>query len=548
MNRSEIETREPRRRRRGRRGGRRKRPADALARVRQLARDKLGVARLKPEQERALRAIVDGRDTLAVLPTGYGKSLLYQATALVLDRPTVVVSPLIALMADQEQALERRGLPVIRLDSSLRVAERRSALERLARGGPLVVLTTPETLESAHVGEHIAAARPAMLCVDEAHCISEWGHDFRPAYLRLGQQRERLGHPQVLALTATATPRVRDDIAARLAMREPALVVAPPHRANLRFSARVLEGSAKLTAAGRLLRRLQRPGIVYCATTVEVDRVFGALERARIPVDHYHGKMRKADREVAQERYMRPMKRKVMVATSAFGMGIDKPNIRYVLHYQTPGSIEQYVQEAGRGGRDGRPCHCVLLFDRADLEVQRHLLAQSRPRPDQLRRVAKALKAWGGEQRPVNASDLAHSAEVPVTATRSLCARLEEIGLVEQTAEKEWVIRAELEAFAAGAEDLARRLDVERLADERRLDLVREYAASPECRSVFLRRYFGEEAPPRCGVCDRCRALAGDGAHTPRGQRSAIGEPSEAVVEAPASGGRRRRRRRGRRS
>src|SRR5690606_31882556 len=194
---------------------------------------------------------------------------------------------------------------------------------------------------------------------------------------------------------------------------------------------------AKLAAAGRLLRRLQRPGIVYCATTVEVDRVFGALERARIPADHYHGKMRKADREAAQERYMRPTKRKVMVATSAFGMGIDKPNIRYVLHYQAPSSLEQYVQEAGRGGRDGRPCHCVLLFDPADVDVQRHLLAQGRPRVDQLRRVAKALAAWGGESRTVSAPDLASSADVPVTAARAPRAPLEEPAAVQPPAGRE---------------------------------------------------------------------------------------------------------------
>jgi ATP-dependent DNA helicase RecQ len=537
------------RRGRGGRGGRREHSGDALAGARQIARDRLGIRGLRPEQERALRAIVDGRDTLAVLPTGYGKSLLYQVPALMLSRPTVVVSPLIALMSDQEQALKRRGLPVIRLDSSLRVAERRSALERLAQGGSLVVLTTPETLESAHTGDQIAAARPAVLAIDEAHCISEWGHDFRPAYLRLGQQRERLGDPQLLALTATATPRVRDDVLARLAMRDPALVIAPPHRENLRFSAAIAEGGAKLTAAGRLLRRLRRPGIVYCATTVEVDHVFRALERASIPTDHYHGKMPKADRAAAQERYMRPKKRKVMVATSAFGMGIDKPNIRYVLHYQVPSSLEQYVQEAGRGGRDGNPCECVLLFDRADVEVQRHLLAHGRPRPDQLRRVAKALKAWVGERRTVNASDLAHSAEVPVTATRSLCARLEELGLIEQTTGKEWSITADREAFQAGAEDLARRLDIEHLSDERRLAVVGEYAATAECRSVFLRRYFGELDPPRCGICDRCRAGARDDPQAqPPAQRPRRGEPSDpSNPDQERRRGRRRRRRRRRR-
>jgi len=512
-----------RRSRRGRRRGRRKRSTEPLARARTIAREKLGIARLRPEQERALRALLDGRDTLAVLPTGYGKSLLYQTMALMLDRPTIVVSPLIALMADQQRALEKRRLPVIRLDSSLRAAERRAALERLAAGGPLVVLTTPETLESAEIGQRIADARPALLTVDEAHCISEWGHDFRPAYLRLGRQRERLGDPQVLALTATATPRVREDIVARLKMDDPELVVAPPHRDNLRFSAHVVDGHGKLAVAGRLLRRLQRPGIVYCATTVEVDRVFRALERARIPADHYHGKMRKADREAAQERYMRPTKRKVMVATSAFGMGIDKPNIRYVLHYQAPSSLEQYVQEAGRGGRDGRPCHCVLLFDPADVDVQRHLLAQGRPRPDQLRRVAKALAAWGGEQRTVKAADLASSADVPVNAARALCARLEELALVEQTAGEEWRIAVEPEVFDAGAEDLARRLEIERLADERRLAVVRDYAQTPECRSVFLRRYFGEEDPPPCGICDRCRAAAAAQRTTPTEKRGRRG-------------------------
>src|SRR5690606_10143 len=200
---------------------------------------------------------------LTVLPTGYGKSLLYQVTALLFDRPTVVVSPLIALIADQERALTKRRLPVIRLDSSPRVPYRPTALERPGQGRPRVALTTPATLESTQVGAQIAAAQPAMIAVDEAHCISEWGHDFRPAYLRLGQQRERLGNPQVLALTATATPRVRDDIVARLAMRDPVLIVAPPHRKNLRFAVRIAQGGAKLAAAGRLLRRLRRPGIVY---------------------------------------------------------------------------------------------------------------------------------------------------------------------------------------------------------------------------------------------------------------------------------------------
>jgi ATP-dependent DNA helicase RecQ len=338
-----------------------------------------GIERLRPEQESAMVAVLAGHDALVALPTGFGKSLIYQVPAMLLDRPTIVVSPLIALMADQERALKSRGVPVVLLHSRLRSAERRSALEWIGRGGRVVVLTTPETLEARTTAPWFDRARPALLCVDEAHCISEWGHDFRPSYLRLGAARERLGSPPALALTATATPRVRQDIVERLRMRAPAVVIASPHRENLRLSVEIVPGPLKLDAAARLIRRLRRPGIVYCATTTAVDQLHGALERARIPVVRYHGKMRAADRAEAQRQFMQPARRLIMVATSAFGMGIDKPNIRYVVHYHIPGSLEQYVQEAGRAGRDQRPAHCILLFDAADLEIQERLQALGRP-------------------------------------------------------------------------------------------------------------------------------------------------------------------------
>src|SRR5262245_56109562 len=193
-----------------------------LSECRRTARHTFGIGRLRPEQEAAMVAVLTGHDALATLPTGFGKSLIYQVPAMILDRPTIVISPLIALMADQERALRSRGVNVVALHSRLRAGERRSALERLGRGGRLIVLTTPETLESSATAPHLEHARPALLCVDEAHCISEWGHDFRPSYLRLGGARERLGNPPALALTATATPRVRDDIAARLRLRNPA--------------------------------------------------------------------------------------------------------------------------------------------------------------------------------------------------------------------------------------------------------------------------------------------------------------------------------------
>ncbi len=365
-----------------------------LSECRRTARQTFGIGRLRPQQEAAMVAVLKGHDALATLPTGFGKSLMYQVPAMILERPTIVISPLIALMADQERALRSRGVSVVAFHSRLRAAERRSALERLERGGRLIVLTTPETLESPATAPHLEHARPARRCVDEAHCISEWGHDFRPSYLRLGGARERLGNPPALALTATATPRVRTDIAERLRLHEPVVLVAPAHRENLRLSVDLVPGSEKFRAAARQIRGLRRPGIIYCAATTAVDEVEGALKRAGIPAARYHGKMRAADRTASQRRFMKPSRRLIMVATSAFGMGIDKPNIRYILHYQAPGSLEQYVQEIGRAGRDGHPAHCILLFDAADMEIQERLQALSRPGVWHLERLEAALTAW----------------------------------------------------------------------------------------------------------------------------------------------------------
>jgi ATP-dependent DNA helicase RecQ len=475
-----------------------------LSACRETARRTFRIQSLRPEQESAMLAVLNGRDALVSLPTGFGKSLIYQVPAMIVERPTIVISPLIALMTDQEHALKKRGVPAVALHSRLRAAERRAALERLKKGGRLVVLTTPETLESAATAPLFERARPALLCIDEAHCISEWGHDFRPSYLRLGNARTRLGNPPVLALTATATPRVREDIAERLRLDNPRLIVAPAHRENLGLTVDIVPGAAKFPAAARRIKRLQRPGIIYCATTTAVDEVAGALGRARIPVTRYHGKMRAADRDAAQRQFMNPSRRQIMVATTAFGMGIDKPNIRYILHYQAPGSLEQYVQEMGRAGRDGRPAHCILLFDPADLEIHEYLQAQSRPSVRHLERLEAALTAWTGEERTPTET-LAYSAGVPARICEVLLSDLEEAGLVERDQDGGVAIVVPPESFQAGVRDLVTKLKIFRYEGERRLRLIADYANSEECRSVFIRRYFGEEYPPRCGTCDRCR-------------------------------------------
>jgi ATP-dependent DNA helicase RecQ len=469
-----------------------------------VAAARLGIRQLYPEQERAVAASLAGHDVLVVQPTGFGKSACYQVPSMILPRPVVLVSPLLALIRDQHEKLLARQIPVERLDGTIRGVARRTALQRIAAGGSLLVMTTPETLAGNELGEALRTAGLSLAAVDEAHCISEWGHDFRPAYLRLGERLRELGGPPVLALTATATQSVRDDIVKHLGMRDPEIVASSPHRANLAFEVMEISGADRLRAMARFVKRLHRPGIVYCATTKAVDDLYGALRLLRMPVHHYHGRMAAKDRNAEQELYMKPGRRTIMVATSAFGLGIDKPDIRYIVHYQSPASLEQYVQEAGRAGRDGRRADCVLLYDPKDREIHEALLQGSRVRPDQLYRVAAALVAYAEEKRTPTADELALAAQLGERVAQALLAVLEEAGLV--TLEDDGVhITTAPSAFQEHARSLAGRFLTLRTQDGRRLDRLAEYVHTTECRAIFLRRYFGEEAGAPCGLCDICR-------------------------------------------
>lgn len=446
-----------------------------------------------------------GGDGLIVLPTGFGKSACYQIPAMLLPKPVVVISPLLALIEDQVGNLERRGIPVVRFDGTVRGKARERAVERIAEGGSLLVMTTPETLAGDDLLPVLYKSGISLFTVDEAHCASEWGHDFRPAYLRLGTLLERYGRPPVLAVTATATTPVREDLVRILDLRSPLEIVASPHRANLGFEVIECGGESRLRALGRLVLRLRRPGIVYCSTTRDVDTVYGALKQMGIPVNRYHGGMNGTDRRTQQEEFMKHGKRNVMIATSAFGLGIDKQDFRYVVHFQTPASIEQYVQEAGRVGRDGKRAHCILLHNEMDRNIHEFLLSQSRVNPSQIFQVATALAHYVDEGRDPNTIDLAASSRVSQRVTAAAVAMFETAGLVRISSGKEIELLVLLPELIQHAKRLREQLRTLRTQDAARLDAIDAYAIAERCRGELLGEYFGIPIEEECGICDVCR-------------------------------------------
>ena len=392
-------------------------PAD-LKKALGEARKHFGIKGFRPGQREILEAVFAGKDVLGVLPTGGGKSLTYQLPALFLEHPVVVVSPLIALMQDQQEHAAEAEIVVEKIDSTVGARDARETAEHIHDGSSQLVYVTPEQLEKPEfLAELKQTGGVGLFVVDEAHCISQWGHDFRPAYLNLGYAREQLGNPPVLALTATATQEVMDEILQVLHAKDAVVVNSGSERTNLHLAVHpTVNNDAKLARIGALLEKEKGTGIIYTASVRSADELHDWLKEHGIAVGHYHGKMKTREREQVQEEFMRG-EHKVMIATKAFGLGIDKPDIRFVYHYEFPDSLETYAQEAGRAGRDGLPSRAVLLYRLEDKRIQTYFMAGRYPHAQEVSDVLEAL-ALGRKLPSVEAKEQAAEANDADAADR----------------------------------------------------------------------------------------------------------------------------------
>ena len=462
------------------------------------------------EQERIIASILSGRDTLVVMPTGGGKSLCYQLPALVREGLTLVISPLLALMKDQVDALERKGIASTMINSLLSPSEQVDRIRRMRAGEFRLVYVAPERFRHQAFREALRALPPVMIAVDEAHCVSQWGHDFRPDYLAIPPVLEELGYPQIVALTATATPMVREDMIRHLGLRDPQEWVTGFERENLGLQIQYTATVAEKLLMLEEFARKQETGIIYAATRKNVEKITEHFREKKIRHVKYHAGMTELERGAAQESFI-SREIPIAIATNAFGMGIDRGDLRFVAHFDIPGSLEAYYQEVGRAGRDGEASECILLYNPVDTRIQEFFIEGSNPSRETLHAIYNYLRSRPGYETTVSISEM-HETIGEIENEMALgngLGVLEKIGALErfeisgQRAKGTRLLKPEipfqnLKIDFKGMEEKRRRA-------EAKLEQMVRFVQSRKCRQKLILDYFGEKREETCGRCDRCR-------------------------------------------
>jgi len=479
-----------------------RKPIDISAAAKKL----LGFKSLRPGQREAIQSLLEGRDTLLVQPTGSGKSAVYQIAGSLLSGGTIIISPLIALQKDQADSIQASQLDETAVvNSTLSASEHQETLERIEDGEVEFIFLAPEQLRNPETLERLRNAGISLFAIDEAHCISHWGHDFRPDYLELAHVIEALDHPVVLAMTATASKEVRTEIIERLGMRNPRVFVHGFDRPNISLRVDLFsDEDEKLEAVVKRVEFAEKPGIVYVATHKHAEILAKDLKERGVDAVFYHGGLKAKDRDEIQDRFMKgdvP----VIVATNAFGMGVDKPDIRFVYHADVSDSVDAYYQEVGRAGRDGEPAEAVLFYRPGNISSQRYKTGAGRVNTADLQAITDALVS---KEKSASPQELSHDTGLSQRKVINIVHKLEEVGAAEKLTTGEVQLlqqKSPAQMIEAASEQQQFLKDLR----SRRLQQMQQYAEGRHCRREYIMRYFGDDFSGPCGNCDRCEAMGG---------------------------------------